>query len=203
MLHSGRPAQSLDERVTVTSKHNLQGLRNLCLLWSLQSIEVAFIKQTLHLRRLQTESGESVGPHRVWLGNVWLPGLAMSRAMGDTMARRCSLSRCMHSCCGNLLSSVAMHPQRCCQGSKRGRHQEDGDFIVTVINELALCRAGVISEPEFCFVDLASDDETLILASDGVFEFMSDEEVVDIVCNGNAADAEEACSQVRWLGFKH
>lgn len=30
----------------------------------------------------------------------------------------------------------------------------------------------------------------------GVFEFMSDEEVVDVVCNGNAADAEEACSQV-------
>ncbi|CAK0737017.1 hypothetical protein CVIRNUC_000841 [Coccomyxa viridis] len=96
------------------------------------------------IERLQTESGESVGPHRVWLGNVWLPGLAMSRAMGDTMARR----------------------------------------------------AGVISEPEFCFVDLASDDETLILASDGVFEFMSDEEVVDIVCNGNTADAEEACSQL-------
>ena len=60
-------------------------------------MEVAFIKQTLHVRRLQTESGESVGPHRVWLGNVWLPGLAMSRAMGDTMARRCSLSLCMHS----------------------------------------------------------------------------------------------------------
>lgn len=45
-------------------------------------------------------------------------------------------------------------------------------------------------------VDLSSDDEMLILASDGVFEFMSDEEVVDVVCNGNAADAEEACSKV-------
>ena len=76
-------------------------------------------------------------------------------------------------------------------------HRADGDIIVAVIHFVAVCRAGVISEPEFCFVDLASDDETLILASDGVFEFMSDEEVVDIVCNGNAADAEEACSQVR------
>ena len=45
-------------------------------------------------------------------------------------------------------------------------------------------------------MDLASDDETLILASDGVFEFMSDEEVVDVVCNGNAVDAEDACAQV-------
>ena len=46
-------------------------------------------------------------------------------------------------------------------------------------------------------MDLASDDETLILPSDGVFEFMSDEEVVNVVCNGNAVDAEEACAQVR------
>ena len=45
-------------------------------------------------------------------------------------------------------------------------------------------------------MDLSSDDTTLILASDGVFEFMSDEEVVDLVCNGNAADADDACSQV-------
>ena len=42
----------------------------------------------MHACRLQTEEGEQVGPHRVWLGDVWLPGLAMSRAMGDTMARR-------------------------------------------------------------------------------------------------------------------
>ena len=49
----------------------------------------------MHACRLQTEEGEQVGPHRVWLGDVWLPGLAMSRAMGDTMARRhasCSVS---------------------------------------------------------------------------------------------------------------
>ena len=45
-------------------------------------------------------------------------------------------------------------------------------------------------------MDLSSDDTTLILASDGVFEFMSDEEVVDVVCNGHAVDAEDACSQV-------
>ena len=33
-----------------------------------------------------------MGPHRVWLGDVWLPGLAMSRAMGDTMARRYAIT---------------------------------------------------------------------------------------------------------------
>ena len=47
-------------------------------------------------------------------------------------------------------------------------------------------------------MDLSSDDTTLILASDGVFEFMSDEEVVDLVCNGNAVDADDACSQVTY-----
>ena len=37
-----------------------------------------------------------MGPHRVWLGDVWLPGLAMSRAMGDTMARRYTANRLLH-----------------------------------------------------------------------------------------------------------
>ena len=32
------------------------------------------------------DQGEFFGPHRVWLKNKRLPGLAMSRAMGDTIA---------------------------------------------------------------------------------------------------------------------
>ena len=81
------------------AEYGLQDLRCCNYTGHSRSIRETFIKQVLHVRRLQTESGESVGPHRVWLGNVWLPGLAMSRAMGDTMARRCFPSHCMHSCC--------------------------------------------------------------------------------------------------------
>jgi serine/threonine protein phosphatase PrpC len=38
--------------------------------------------------RLVTEKGEQVGPHRVWLKYAWVPGLAMSRALGDVLASR-------------------------------------------------------------------------------------------------------------------
>jgi hypothetical protein len=37
--------------------------------------------------RFQTEYGQAVGPYRVWLQEVRLPGLAMSRAMGDRLAQ--------------------------------------------------------------------------------------------------------------------
>ena len=31
-----------------------------------------------------------MGPHRVWLQYAWVPGLAMSRALGDQLAHRVS-----------------------------------------------------------------------------------------------------------------
>lgn len=36
--------------------------------------------------RLVDETGQPIGPHRVWLECAWLPGLAMSRALGDKLA---------------------------------------------------------------------------------------------------------------------
>uniref|UniRef100_A0A7R9UEX3 PPM-type phosphatase domain-containing protein n=1 Tax=Pinguiococcus pyrenoidosus TaxID=172671 RepID=A0A7R9UEX3_9STRA len=77
------------------------------------------------------------GPARVWLADMDIPGLAMSRSLGDTVA---------HS-------------------------------------------AGVISSPEFFTrrIDPASD-AFLVIASDGLWEFMSDQEVVDIA---------NACSEPR------
>ena len=38
-------------------------------------------------RRLVDQRGMPVGPHRVWLSTSWVPGLAMSRAMGDMVAQ--------------------------------------------------------------------------------------------------------------------
>lgn len=70
------------------------------------------------------------GPPRVWLGHMDVPGLAMSRSLGDAVA---------HS-------------------------------------------AGVSSEPEFVEYTFNSGREDLILvmASDGLWEFMSDQEVMDM-----------------------
>ena len=70
------------------------------------------------------------GPPRVWLGHMDIPGLAMSRSLGDTVAHT----------------------------------------------------AGVISEPENHVVDLTPNDKVLVWASDGLWEFMSNQEVRRICC---------------------
>lgn len=70
------------------------------------------------------------GPPRVWLGHMDIPGLAMSRSLGDVVA---------HS-------------------------------------------AGVTSEPEFTEFELnPSKDKFLVVATDGLWEFVENQETVDMV----------------------
>mmetsp|Transcript_21500 Transcript_21500/g.53052 ORF Transcript_21500/g.53052 Transcript_21500/m.53052 type:complete len:351 (-) Transcript_21500:755-1807(-) len=89
------------------------------------------------------ENGEPIGPHRVWLANMMLPGLAMARSIGD-------------------------------------------DIAATV---------GVYATPEIKHYNITERDKFMVIASDGVWEFLSNEEVIEIVvsCNG---DAEMACKEV-------
>ncbi|CAI5746451.1 unnamed protein product [Peronospora destructor] len=68
------------------------------------------------------------GPPRVWLGHMDVPGLAMSRSLGDAVAHT----------------------------------------------------AGVVSEPEFTSRWLDKSDRCLIVATDGLWEFMSNEECMEI-----------------------
>ena len=75
--------------------------------------------------------GNLVGPNRVWLKNQEIPGLAMSRSIGDLVARE----------------------------------------------------AGVISTPEIMVHELDARDKFVILASDGIWEFISNEECVSIAAN--------------------
>lgn len=72
--------------------------------------------------------GEDIGPLRVWLKHEDAPGLAMTRALGDSLA----------------------------------------------------ARIGVISCPEVITTPISSDDSFLILASDGIWEFISSQEAVDM-----------------------
>lgn len=81
------------------------------------------------VERLVDEHGEPIGPPRVWLQYAWIPGLAMSRALGDKIA-----------------------------------HQ-----------------VGVISEPGISVLTLSPEDRFIILASDGVWEFIPSQEAVEIV----------------------
>jgi len=47
--------------------------------------------------------------------------------------------------------------------------------------DLVACQVGVKAIPECREVTLTSDDKVIVLASDGVWEFMSNEEVANVV----------------------
>ena len=91
------------------------------------------------------------GPARVWLGHMDIPGLAMSRSLGDTIAHT----------------------------------------------------AGVSSEPDIYTRKLTSKDKILVLATDGLWEFITNEEVAKMT--RECDDPEKACSVMaaeahkRWM----
>lgn len=43
---------------------------------------------------VQDEMSQPIGPPRVWLSDAWMPGLAMSRSLGDTLAATCGVTCC-------------------------------------------------------------------------------------------------------------
>lgn len=57
-----------------------------------------------------------------------------------------------------------------------------------------MCSVGVTSEPECTVKELTPVDKFMILASDGVWEFIESQDAVDIV--GNCETVEEGCRQV-------
>lgn len=73
--------------------------------------------------------GEFVGPQRVWLKSGSVPGLAMSRSLGDVVAGQ----------------------------------------------------VGVSHLPDVILYELDSSDKFIVLASDGIWEFISNEECVEII----------------------
>jgi len=81
--------------------------------------------------------GNTIGPQRVWLQDQDVPGLAMTRSMGDLIA-----------------ASV-----------------------------------GVSSRPEIWEREIEADDKFIVLASDGVWEFMSSLEVVQTIAKSKPDDA--------------
>eukprot|EP01039_Chlorochromonas_danica_P008557 gene8557-9430_t len=93
------------------------------------------------------------GPARVWLGHMDVPGLAMSRSLGDAVAHT----------------------------------------------------AGVSSEPEFTEYEFnqGREDLILVMASDGLWEFMSDQEVMEIAFQTTeprfAVDRLISESNERWM----
>lgn len=88
------------------------------------------------------------GPARVWLGHMDIPGLAMSRSLGDTIAHT----------------------------------------------------AGVSSEPEIFTRKLTEDDKFLVLATDGLWEFITNEEVAAMTVKHT--DPLKACGEMAADAYK-
>lgn len=74
-------------------------------------------------------NGDPVGPARVWLKHENIPGLAMSRSIGDKVAGQ----------------------------------------------------VGVLWEPEIMEFQLTEEDKIIALASDGVWEFLSNDQVMNMI----------------------
>lgn len=93
------------------------------------------------------------GPPRVWLGHLDIPGLAMSRSLGDSVAHT----------------------------------------------------AGVISEPELFNYKLQDNDKIMVIASDGLWEFMTNQEVIDMIVASGAKEPRKAVEMLvseasaRWM----
>lgn len=74
-------------------------------------------------------NGDPIGPARVWLKHENIPGLAMSRSIGDKIA----------------------------------------------------AQVGVLAEPEILEFSLTEEDKIIVLASDGVWEFLSNDQVMNLI----------------------
>lgn len=65
--------------------------------------------------------------------------------------------------------------------------------------------AGVISEPEVFHVDIRPEDKIAVVASDGLWEFMSNQEVIDMIVATGMADPRKAVdvlveeANARWM----
>jgi len=53
---------------------------------------------------------------------------------------------------------------------------------------------GVIAQPEFYSKDITDDDKLVVIASDGVFEFLTNQDVIDICMNSSSP--ADACEQI-------
>lgn len=101
---------------------------------------------------VEYDDGET-GPPRVWLGHLDIPGLAMSRSLGDSVAHT----------------------------------------------------AGVISEPEMFKTTITEDDKIMVIASDGLWEFMTNQEVIDMIMSTKMAEPRKVVDMLvteassRWM----
>jgi serine/threonine protein phosphatase PrpC len=74
-----------------------------------------------------------------------------------------------------------------------------GISITRAIGDLVSQNIGIVSVPDTMVYDLTENDEFIILATDGIWEFISNQEAVRIVSSSN--DAKEATSRLSALAW--
>ena len=104
-----------------------------------------------------TEDEDDGDPPRLWAPNAMFPGTAFTRSLGDTGAAW-------------LAGSTGDKVQ------EYSTQQRMLGVLAAVAEDI-----GVIADPEVASVDISGDTPIIVLASDGVFEFMRDQVVVDLV----------------------
>ena len=82
-----------------------------------------------------------------------------------------------------------------------------GTAFTRSIGDHVADNCGVIAEPEMLTTDLTSNDEYMIIASDGVFEFLPNQRVIDLCVESK--DPLEACDKIiresydQWLKYEN
>ncbi len=135
------------------------------------------IKANGRVERLVYEMGQPMGPHRVWLQYAWIPGLAMSRALGDVLAHQVG---------------VSSEPQH-----SVNELDPTHKFMILASDGEGNCFSRARRD------DADSLSSIPLFFSTGVWEFISSKEAVEIV--GAYDTVEESCRQLvdeayqRWL----
>ena len=113
------------------------------------------------------------GPPRVWLGHMDVPGLAMSRYVRLMLFLQfIMIDTTFHANSLRMLSVIAYY--HLCLFQNLSAVRSLGDVVAHT--------AGVISEPEFTDFELdPKTDKFLVVATDGLWEFVTNEETVEIV----------------------
>lgn len=75
-------------------------------------------------------------------------------------------------------------------------HNLRGLAMARSIGDHHAATVGVIAEPEVTEYDITDDDVALIIASDGVWELLSSQSVVDIVSSVKSLDPSEICHKI-------
>lgn len=135
-----------DSRAIMGRRNEIGEVETVDLTWDQKPARVDEKKRVRAAGGRVTRWKKNMGPQRVWLPDEWMPGLAMTRSIGDTV----------------------------------------------------LSPFGVFPTPEVTVTRLSTEESFVVAASDGVWEFMSSEEVGDFVARArvNGSCAESAAREL-------